>query len=100
MILLVGSLQRSLLQAELVSDILEFVDGKPVWSEPHPNPFYVSDWKRTLFSYFVDFLPAGQSVQLSNLEAERVARFPALSLLFTLLTTGIGLLAFSRKDIK
>ena len=100
MSLLVGKLDSMLRQAEIARDMIALVDGKPVFSDPYPNPLYVSGLKRTIYEFLYDFFPIGQGAQLSNLEAERLTRFPALSLLFTLLTTGVGLLAFSRKDIK
>ena len=81
-------------------DLLTLVDGKPVYSNPYPNPMYVSGVKRTLIEVLVDLLPAGQSIQISNLEADRINRFPMLSALFILLTSGIGVFAFRKKDIR
>ena len=100
MISYMNGLEHVLRQPEIASDLIALVDGKPVFSDPYPNPLYVSGIKRTLYEFLFDFIPAGQGIQLSNLEADRVERFPALSLLFTLLTSGVGLLAFSRKNIK
>lgn len=93
-------LESILIRAEIERDILDIVNGKPVWSEPYVNPAYVGGWKRTVCEWIIDFLPTGQGSQLSNLEAERVSRFPLLSALFVLLTSGIGLLGFRNKDLK
>lgn len=100
MVFVSGWLERSLLQSEIARDVVDFVDGQPVWSEPYVNPAYVGGWKRTVCEWIIDFLPTGQGSQLSNLEAERVSHFPMHSELFVLLTTGVGLLGFSKKDIK
>ena len=54
---------------------------------------------RAVLECVYDFLPTGQGSQLSNMESDRVVRFPAHSLLFILLTSGVGLLSFRKKDI-
>ena len=95
-----GRLEHALMQAEIAQDVVDFVDGSPVWSEPYPNPAYVSGWKRTVMELTYDFLPAGQGMQMNNLEADRILRFPFLSALFVLLTGGAGLLGFRKKDLK
>ena len=100
MILLSSRMISDLHIAPEARDMLALVDGKPVFSDPYPNPMYVSGAKRTVMELAVDLLPTGQGIQLSNLEAERVARFPLLSAIFILLTSGAGLLSFGRKDLK
>lgn len=95
-----GRLEHALMQAEIARDVVDFVDGSPVWSEPYPNPAYVSGWKRSAMELAYDFLPAGQGMQMNNLEADRILRFPLLSTAFVLLTTGAGLLGFFKKDLK
>lgn len=99
MILLSSRLISELHIAFEARDVFILEDGKPVFSDPYPDPMYVSGAKRTLMEILADFLPTGQSIQISNLEAERVSRFPMFSALFVLLTSSIGLLAFSKKDI-
>ena len=100
MIAVTAGLERALHQAEVARDVVDFVNGEPVWSEPYLNPAYVGGWKRAVCEWIVDFLPTGQGSMLSNMEADRVARFPSHSALFFLLTTGIGLLAFRKKELK
>ena len=100
MIFISGGLERALSQAEIARDVVDFVNGEPVWSEPYRNPAYVGGWKRAVLEWLVDFLPTGQGSMLSNMEAERVARFPLCSALFFLLTTGAGLLGFRKKELK
>lgn len=100
MIFISGGLERALFQAEIARDVVDFVNGEPVWSEPYRNPAYVGGWKRAVLEWLVDFLPTGQGSMLSNMEAERVARFPLCSALFFLLTTGAGLLGFRKKELK
>ena len=95
-----GGLNHALRQEAMIREFLNLVDGRPVYSDPIPNPQYISGLKRTVFVFLLDLTPFGQGALLSNVEAERVSRFPALSLLFSALCTGCGLLAFSRKNIK
>ena len=95
-----GGLNHALRQEAMIREFLNLVDGRPVYSDPIPNPQYISGLKRTVFAFLLDLTPFGQGALLSNVEAERVSRFPALSLLFSALCTGCGLLAFSRKNIK
>jgi len=101
LMILLSSRLISLLQiAPEARDMLALVDGKPVFSDPYPNPMYVAGVKRTIMEFVSDFLPTGQSIQMSNLEAERVSRFPLLSGAFVVFTSSVGLLAFRRKDIQ
>ncbi len=100
MILLTSKLISLLSVAPEARDLLSVVGGKPVFSEPYPNPMYISGGKRTLMELLVDLLPTGQSIQMSNLDAERIGRFPSLSAAFILLTSAVGLLCFRIKDLK
>ncbi len=100
MVFVTGRLEHALLQAEIARDVVDFVDGRPVWSEPYPNPAYVGGLKRAAYEWIIDFLPTGQGTLLSNMGADRVSRFPMLSALFIVLTSSIGLLGFRSKDIK
>ena len=100
MFLLSSKLISELYISPEARDLLTLVDGKPVYSDPYPNPMYVSGVKRTLIEVLVDVLPTGQSIQMSNVQADRINRFPILSALFILLTSGIGVFAFRKKDIR
>lgn len=100
MFLLSSKLISELYISPEAKDLLTLVDGKPVYSDPYPNPMYVSGVKRTLIEVLVDVLPTGQSIQMSNVQADRINRFPILSALFILLTSGIGVFAFRKKDIR
>ena len=100
MFLLSSKLISELYISPEARDLLTLVDGKPVYSDPYPNPMYVSGVKRTLIEVLVDVLPTGQSIQMRNVQADRINRFPILSALFILLTSGIGVFAFRKKDIR
>ena len=100
MVFVAGRLEHALLQAEIARDVVDFVGGQPVWSEPYRNPAYVGGQKRVVYQWILDFLPAGQGIMLDNMELDRIGRFPALSAAFILLTGSVGLLGFRRMDIR
>ena len=75
------------------------VDGLQTMA-PEPNPLYVSGAMRRLLECVLDFLPTGQTLQMSNNEITLTARELIFSWLFTFGTCAAGLLAFRRKDIK
>ena len=75
-------------------------EGQVVFSDPSPNPRYVSGSKRAVLEVIYDILPTGQAFQLSNNECVHPARLPAFSLLLTLVTTAAGALLFRRRDLK
>lgn len=90
----------ALSQPEVERDYVMMVDGAPILSDPRPNPLYVSGAKRTFLEFAYDLLPFGQAVQLSNNNAERMERFPALSLLVVLTTSAAGMVLFRKRDLK
>lgn len=93
-------LQSQLIEPEMAAELISLVDGKPVFSDPEPNPLYIGGIKRTVYELLADLLPAGQASQISNFECERLARFPALSILLIVVTSVIGWLGFRKRDIK
>lgn len=88
-----------LCEPELQSGVMLTVDGLQTMA-PEPNPLYVSGAMRRLLECVLDFLPTGQTLQMSNNEITLPARELIFSLLFTFGTCAAGLLAFRRKDIK
>lgn len=83
-----------------------------------PNPYYIDGAKRTVYEFLNDFLPSGQCVQVikmsdsqQDLAPEIVTgivvvddthlwRSPLYSILFMVITTGVGMFVFRRKDLK
>ena len=79
-------------------------NGETVPRNPYPNPMYLRGTARTVFSFLLDFLPTGQSLQLSQSpvgnENLHPLRMCLCSILFTSGTTLGGIFAFQRKDLK
>lgn len=74
--------------------------GQPLQVEEQPNPRYIGGFSRQALEFLYDMLPAGQSIQISNLEVERPERLPLMSLLCLALSSGLGLAVFKKKDLK
>lgn len=65
-----------------------------------PNPDYLKDGKREVVQFFYDFVPGGQALQCVSLEANNIAVLPVYSLIIIILTTGIGVFFFRKKELK
>lgn len=71
--------------------------------ETVPNPRYLAAPLRSVYTFLLNFLPGGQAFQLSesiDVEGGSGPLMAVYGLLLSTLTTGIGLLAFRRKDLK
>lgn len=71
--------------------------------ETVPNPRYLAAPLRTVYTFLLNFLPGGQAFQLSEsieVEGGSGPLMAVYGLLLSTLATGLGLLAFRRKDLK
>ncbi len=64
------------------------------------NPAYVDGFRRTIYEMIYDLLPTGQSMQINNLELERMARWPWLSLCLLAPVTLLGWAGVKRRNVK
>lgn len=64
------------------------------------NPNYPRGFQRDYYEFMVDLVPMGQGMQLAALDVARPGRLLVLSLLITILSNGVGILFFGRKDLK
>lgn len=74
--------------------------GSPMVFDTVKNPEYLRGASRTVFQFLYDFLPSGQALQISDLEAVNLWRMPVYSAIIILVTTVFGLSVFKRKNIK
>jgi ABC-type transport system involved in multi-copper enzyme maturation permease subunit len=65
-----------------------------------PNPKFLDDGMRKTVQFFYDFVPGGQVVQCTTLEAKNLSLLPVYSLVIIILTTGAGLFFFKKKELK
>ncbi len=71
-----------------------------VTEESLANPNYLEGTKRDVYEFLNDFLPTGQCVQFTNMEAGRLPLLAAYSAGISVGFAGIGMYAFRKKDIK
>lgn len=76
------------------------VNGQIVLEEPHPNRYYVSGFKRDVYYFIHDFLPVGPMLAMANLEVHAPLASAVYSVLITVASTGLGIMAFGKKDLK
>lgn len=80
-----------------------YLDDLGVYHEfpDYANPDYVEGFSRTLLEFCYDTLPTGQIDQYDCEKLpERLWRFPLCSLLFLASVSGLGSVAFARRDLK
>lgn len=64
------------------------------------DPGYIEGTTRSIYQFFLDFLPTGQAMQLSNMSTLGLWRLPLYSLVLIILTNTAGVLAFRKKNLK
>lgn len=69
-------------------------------SKEFPNPNYLNTKERKIVQFVCDFTPGGQVAQCVSMDAMNLPVLPLYSSMIILLTTGIGLLCFKKKDLK
>lgn len=63
-------------------------------------PFYLKGTKRDVFQLLCDVTPGGQVMQCVAWDAPNLPQLPIYSAALTVVTTGVGLWLFRRKDLK
>lgn len=69
-------------------------------TEEVPNPVYLRGTTREVCEFINDFLPTGQTVQFTNMEAENIPLLCTYSVAITAAAAGAGTLVFKKKDVK
>lgn len=90
---------NALTEPELVQSAVTTENGFE-YTEPEPNPYYVSGSRRAVYQFAVDALPTGQAIQLANRELARPALSMAASVGLVGLCAAVGMALFRRKDLK
>ena len=75
-------------------------EGVTVEEDETPNPNYVSGTKRQVYLFLNEFLPGGQMLRLSSMNAEHLGRYAIYDSIIFIFTTSCGILVFKRKDLK
>lgn len=74
--------------------------GGQTTTETVPNKQYIAGSARKAVQFIIDFLPSGQSLQLSGQSAPHLKLMPLYSAVIIFLTNAFGMLLFGRKDIR
>ena len=82
------------------TNVIISVEGGVQFGDLVENPAYVDGTQRMIYELIADILPAGQAIQMNNLEFERSARWPVFSLVMLIIATVAGFLPFRKKDIR
>lgn len=100
MMLFASMMIRSRLEEpELWTEYVMSMNGEIVKGDPIPNPQYVGGVKRQIFLFLNEFLPTGQSIEVSSGSIEHPVRMALYSVFIVAASTAAGLLGFRRKDI-
>lgn len=98
--IITGAVLNEMLNApKMTSGYTMSIDGSFINKE-EPNPKYLEGMKREIVQTIYDILPGGQAVQCTTLVAVNLPRLPFYSAGIILLTTGIGVSMFRKRDLK
>ena len=76
--------------------------GKVEMAEDVPNPSYLRGTEREVYQFFNDFLPTGQAANISGQGglSQSPGLLTAYSASIIIVSTGVGMFVFKKKDIK
>ena len=100
LVLVSNLFENALYEPEFNNPVRIFQDGVEIVGELNPNPYYISGLQREFYEFVVDFLPAGQSSSLQNIELDHPLRMLLSSAFITAAATFGGIKLFERKDLK
>lgn len=78
----------------------DFATGDAKLEKNIENPNSLKGTKRKVYQFLHDFLPGGQIIQCTSMEAENPPILPIYSGIIFIITTTTGAIIFRRKDIK
>ncbi|HJD17905.1 MAG TPA: ABC transporter permease [Candidatus Fournierella excrementavium] len=99
LVLAASAFYDRLSEPEMLSGVV-YADGAFQEVEPHPNPMYLAGAARTVCTWALEFLPAGQAQLVRGVEVASPLRMLAFSALFTALALLAGVCIFQKKDLK
>lgn len=93
-------LNARLNEPKYYSDMTFLTTGGKMTEEMVPNPYYLSGTKRAVCQFAVDTLPPAQGLSYANGKLDHFRRMLPASVLITVISSGVGLWTFRRKNIK
>lgn len=93
-------LTSALNEPEYYSGYVFTADGVTTSEDSEKNPNYVGGKKREVYEFLQEFTPGGQELLSSNMTAENPAMLALYDGIILLVSTGVGIALFRRKDLK
>lgn len=94
-----SSIYNALCEPEMSNGVMMTENGVE-FSDPEPNPSYVSGARQEIYAAIVDALPSGQTILLANQELAHPIASLCASAGIVLAVSVIGITAFRRKNLK
>ncbi len=98
--LLTGIILHAMLDAPKTHSTYTMDENNDLVHEEVPNPKYLDGTKREMIQTLYDINPGGQAIQGELMEAVNIERLPVYSMLIIVITTGLGVIFFKKKDLK
>lgn len=93
-------LTSALNEPEYYSGYVFTADGVTTSEDSEKNPNYVGGKKREVYEFLQEFTPGGQELLSSNMIAGNPAMLALYDGIILLVSTGVGIALFRRKDLK
>lgn len=78
----------------------ELINGAVEATEPMPNPMYLQPAARRVYQFFLDVLPAGQSLSMAEFNVVHPVLMVVYSVVMSAVLTILGIFTFKRKNLK
>lgn len=98
--LFVGSYINSRLHEPEMILAYTSTNGSPMYDVDTPNPNYLDGTVRQVHEVLYSFLPGGQMIQFASMEFSVPYMLSLYSCIIIIVTTGLGLSLFAKKDLK
>lgn len=99
-LLLIGIYSFTRLNEPEIRPAYTSTNGSPIYEEDTPNPDYVGGTERKVYEFIYDFLPGGQMIQFASMEISNPYMLSLYSSIIIIITIGIGIPLFCKKDLK
>lgn len=88
------------LSVAFLNEVQRILDNPKYWYDGTVNTAYVGGKEREQLEFIYDVLPTGQEMQYSRKSTENMDKLCLYSVGVTIITTGVGVFFFRRKNIK
>ncbi len=101
LLLLSSTIYNQLNEPEFTREFVSIsADGAVEFGPEIKNPAYVSGFRRTLYEWFLQFFPTGQSILIADEEITNPFINIIYSIILTIAVNVCGVFAFIKKDLK